>query len=91
MVERLLKWRRSIEAKFVFDSAKTVDPRDIAKVEQDILSLRTKTEAAAKAAHLEAMQIHTRIMALRQNMRPKMEGLQLAVSQARADYEFVKG
>jgi DNA-binding helix-hairpin-helix protein with protein kinase domain len=91
MVERLLKWRRSIEAKFVFDSAKTVDPRDIAKVEQDLLSLRTKTEAAAKAAHLEAMQIHTRIMALRQNMRPKMEGLQLAVSQARADYEFVKG
>jgi DNA-binding helix-hairpin-helix protein with protein kinase domain len=91
MVERLMKWRKSIEAKFVFDPAKAIDPRDIARVEQDILTLRTKTEAAAKAAYAEATQVHARILAARQEMRPQMDALQAAVAQARADYELVKG
>ena len=62
MIERLMKWRRSIEAKFVFDPTKAVDPRDIARVEQNILTLRTMTEAAAKAAYAEAMQTHERVL-----------------------------
>ena len=91
MIERLMEWRRSIEAKFVFNPAMAIDPRDIARVEQDILTLRTKTEAAAKAACAEAMQTHARILAARPGMRPQMDALQAAVAQARADYEFVKG
>jgi DNA-binding helix-hairpin-helix protein with protein kinase domain len=91
MIERLMKWRRSIETKFIFDPAKAIDPRDIAKVEQDILALRSKTEAAAKAAYAEATQAHTRVLAVRQGMRPQMDALQAAVAQARTDYQFVKG
>lgn len=89
MIDRLLKWRRSIEAKFVFDPAKAIDPRDIAKVEQDILLLRSKTENLAKEAHGEAMQAHARITAIRQTVRPQLDALQAALAQARADYEFV--
>jgi len=89
MVERLMKWRRSIEAKFAFDPAKAIDPRDIAKVEQDILALRTKTETEAKAAHAAAMQAHARITAIRQMMRPQLDALQRTLAQARADYEYI--
>lgn len=90
MIERLMKWRRSIQAKFVFNPAKAIDPRDIAGVEQEILTVRTKTAAAAKAAFAEVMQVHARVLVVRQGMRPQMDALQAAVAQARADYEFVK-
>jgi DNA-binding helix-hairpin-helix protein with protein kinase domain len=90
MAARLMSWRRSIEGKFVFDSAKAIDSRDIAKVEQDIVTLRNKTAAAAKAAHAEAMQAHARVIAARNTMRSQMDTLQAAVAQARADWEFVK-
>jgi DNA-binding helix-hairpin-helix protein with protein kinase domain len=91
MIDRLLKWRRSIEAKFVFNPAKAIDPRDIARVEQDILTLRTRSEAAARAAYAEATRVHARILAVRKMLRPQLDALQAAVAQARADYEFVKG
>ncbi len=89
MVERLMKWRRSIEAKFVFDPAKTIDPQDIAKVEQDILALRTKAETEAKAAHVAAMQAHARITAIRQTMRPQLNALRATLAQAQEDYQYV--
>jgi DNA-binding helix-hairpin-helix protein with protein kinase domain len=91
MVERLMKWRRSIETKFVFDPTKAIDPRDIAKIEQEILALRSKVEGAAKTTYAEALQAHARILAIRQSGRRKMDELQNEVAQARADYDFVSG
>lgn len=91
MTERLLRWRRSVEAKFVFNPAQAIDPRDITKVEQQILSTRSKTEASIKTAYAEAVQMHGRIVVTRKTMRAQMDTLQTAVAQARADYEFVKG
>src|SRR5205807_2408713 len=90
-VERLMKWRQSIAAKFRFDPTKPIDPRDVAKVEQEMLAARNKAENAAKAAYAEASQAHARILAIRQTGRPKMMEAQNAVSQARADYDFVSG
>jgi DNA-binding helix-hairpin-helix protein with protein kinase domain len=87
--ERLMRWRQSIEAKFKFDPTKAIDPRDTAKVEQDILALKNKAEGAARAAYAEALQAHARILAIRQTGRLKMEELQKEVAQARADYDFV--
>jgi hypothetical protein len=86
-----MKWRPKKEAKFVFHPFKAIDPRDIAKVEQDIQTLRTKIRAAAKTAFDEAVQTHARTLANRRTMRPQMGSLQAAVAQARADYDFVKG
>lgn len=89
MIERLMKWRRSIEAKFVFDPAKAIDPRDIAKVEQDIQALRTKAHAAAKSAHAEATQAHAKISSFRETMKPQIDALQVQYAQALADFKFV--
>jgi DNA-binding helix-hairpin-helix protein with protein kinase domain len=90
MIDRLMQWRKSLEAKFNFNPAKAIDPRDIAKVEQDILSQRVKLEAAAKAAYAEALQAHTRIISVRTGLRPQLENLQALVACARADYEYVR-
>jgi DNA-binding helix-hairpin-helix protein with protein kinase domain len=91
MIARLMSWRRTIEAKFVFNPSRGIDPRDTAKVEQEILAFRTKTELSLKEKHKEALQAHARIQAVRQTQRQNMERLQAAVAQARADIEYVKG
>ncbi len=89
LIDRLMKWRQSVEANFLFDAAKAIDPRDVAKVEQDVLLLRSKAESSAKAAHTEAMQAHARITVVRQTLRSQLDALQAALAQARADYEYV--
>ena len=91
MVERLMRWRRSVEAKFVFDPTKAIDPRDIIKVEQEIQTLRLKAEAAAKSAHIETLQTHARILGIRHSNRQQMDAFQIAVAQAKADLDFVRG
>jgi DNA-binding helix-hairpin-helix protein with protein kinase domain len=91
MIERLMRWRRSLEAKFVFDPTKAIDPRDIIKVEQQFQTLRLQAEAAAKSAHAEALQAHARVLAIRQSGRPQMHALQVAMAQAKADLDFVRG
>jgi DNA-binding helix-hairpin-helix protein with protein kinase domain len=90
-LQQLMKWRASLRAKFVFNPAEAIDPRDIARVEHDILTLRGKTEATAQATFSEVLQAHARVLATRHAMRSQMDALQAAVAQARADYTFVKG
>jgi DNA-binding helix-hairpin-helix protein with protein kinase domain len=91
LIERLVRWRRSLEAKFVFDPTKTIDPRDIIKVEQQFQTLRLQAEAAAKLAHAEALQTHARVLSIRQSGRPQMDALQAAMAQAKVDMDFVSG
>lgn len=91
MNERMMSWRRSIEARFVFDPKKAIDPRDIINVEQQFETLRLKAEAAVKSAHVEALQAHARIQAIRQSGKAQLEFLQSTVSQAKADLDFVSG
>jgi DNA-binding helix-hairpin-helix protein with protein kinase domain len=91
MIERLMSWRRSLEARFVFDPTKAIDPRDIINVEQQFQTLRLKAEAAAKSAHADTLQAHARVLAIRQSGRPQMDALQGAVAQAKADLDFVRG
>ena len=91
MIERLMSWRRSLEARFVFDPTRAIDPRDIINVEQQFQTLRLKAEAAAKSAHGETLQAHARVLAIRQSGRPQLEALQGAMAQAKADLDFVRG
>jgi DNA-binding helix-hairpin-helix protein with protein kinase domain len=91
MIDRLMRWRRSLEAKFVFDPTKAIDPKDVIKVEEQFQTLRLQAEAAAKLAHAEAFQAHARILATRQSGRPQLDALQAALAQAKADLDFVRG
>jgi DNA-binding helix-hairpin-helix protein with protein kinase domain len=91
MVENLMKWRRTKEAKFVFDPRKAVDPRDIAKVEQAIQTNKLKAEADFKLAFDEAMRAHGSVLNRRKTLQYQIEAFQIAVAQARADFNYVSG
>jgi DNA-binding helix-hairpin-helix protein with protein kinase domain len=91
MVERLMKWRRSLEPRFIFDPKKAIDPRAIFKVEQQIETRRGELEAWAKLAYSGALQAHARIVAVRQSGRLRMEALAVQLAQAKVDYEYVRG
>jgi DNA-binding helix-hairpin-helix protein with protein kinase domain len=90
MISRLIEWRRSCEAKFVFDATKAIDPRDISKVEQEILTLRNQTLVSLLASHTRAVQVHAEVLRTRQLMKGPVEDLVQKLAQARADYNFVK-
>jgi len=91
MIERLVKWRRSIEAKFVFDPSKGNDPRDIARIEQDILALRQKIEISLRDAQLRAIQVHTQLIQTRWSKKTAVEESARNLGQARSDYNFLSG
>jgi DNA-binding helix-hairpin-helix protein with protein kinase domain len=87
----LYAWRQSIERRFVFNPATGVDPRDVEKVEQDILKERRKLEQGARAAHAELSHLRTRIITTRTQMRGPVEAAYRAHLQAAADYKAVGG
>jgi DNA-binding helix-hairpin-helix protein with protein kinase domain len=91
LIERLMRWRTSLEARFVFDPTKAIDPRDIINVEQQHQTMRLKAEAAAKSAHTEGLQAHARVLAIRHSGKAQIEALKGAVAQAKADLGFVRG
>jgi DNA-binding helix-hairpin-helix protein with protein kinase domain len=90
MIGRLMDWRSSCEAKFIFDATKAIDPRDIGKVEQEILTLRNQILTSLLASHTKALQAHAEVMRTRQSMKGPIEELVQKLAQARADYNFVK-
>ncbi len=89
MADRLLKWRRSLESKFVFDPSRAIDPVDINKVEQDVLSIRVKTENSAKSAFREALQSHSNLVASRKALSERIVLLQKNLTQIQADCELL--
>lgn len=91
MISRLMQWRRSCEAKFVFDAAKAADPRDIGKVEQEIQTLRNQIYVSLQASHTRVIQAHAEVLRTRQAIKGTVEELAEKLAQARADYKFVKG
>jgi DNA-binding helix-hairpin-helix protein with protein kinase domain len=87
----LIAWRQSIERRFVFNPATGVDPRDVEKVEQDILTERRKLEQAARTGHSELSQLRARILTARTQMRGPVEAAYRAHLQATADYKAIGG
>lgn len=89
MANKLIRWRRSVEAHFVFDSSKAIEPRDIARIEQDIVTRRSKIEVSAKTAFEEALQAHAKLMASRQKLNFNLRSLHVTAKQTQVDYEFL--
>ena len=82
---KLLSWRTELEKRFVFDPSRPVDQRDIMRVEQEVLTERKKREDAARVSFVALQQEHVRIAAVRQNMRPQIEGALATYAQAAAN------
>ncbi len=86
-----MRWRSSLEGKFRFDPAKTIDRREIARVELEVLVERRKLEDRLRAGFTELKQIHAQILAARQYMKPQAEGAHTAFLQSEADLRAARG
>ncbi len=71
LAEKLVRWRRSVEANFRFNPSLGVDKNDIAQVEREISNLKQKYEnqLATGARELEALS--RRITATRERLWPE--------------------
>ena len=87
---KLTDWRASIEARFRFDPARQIDPRHIAKVEQDILADRRRVEDELRSGPVELRTISSQILAARQHMRPQVEAVYARYLQATTDFDVAK-
>jgi DNA-binding helix-hairpin-helix protein with protein kinase domain len=87
---RLMDWRASIEARFRFNPRQQIDPRHIARVEQDILSEKRRIEDRLRSGSVELRTISGQLLAARQHMRPQVEAAYASYLQATADFEAAK-
>ena len=87
---RLLEWRRSLEAQFVYNPGQAIDPRDIVRVEQEIVAERLRLELALRAGPAELRQLGERSLALRDALYPDLEESAYAVAQAEADWQALR-
>lgn len=85
MQARMLDWRRSLERRFVFDPARAVDPRDVAKVEADVLAERKQIEDDIISGVADLRRLAAQIEAARHHLRPQVEAARRGYLQAQAD------
>jgi DNA-binding helix-hairpin-helix protein with protein kinase domain len=84
---KLMNWRASKEAHFRFDPTRQIDPRHIAKVEQDMLSDRRRIEDKLRSGPVELRTISGQVLAARQHMRPQVEAVYARYLQATTDFD----
>jgi DNA-binding helix-hairpin-helix protein with protein kinase domain len=85
----MLLWRRSIEMQFVFDPKRAIDPRQIQKVEQEIIVEKNKIEDKLHKGVAEITQIHKNIINARQYMKKQVEAAYLDYANAAANYQLI--
>jgi DNA-binding helix-hairpin-helix protein with protein kinase domain len=81
----LVRWRKSLESKFVFDPAKGIDPADIAALNQKFRQRRTQIEGALLAGPELLNKVRVEIMSKRQSLRAVVEAAAHALAQALSD------
>lgn len=81
----MVKWRRSVEAKFRFDPRKGIDPQEIAALDRDIESTKRKLQTNLMNGPQALEQIRTHILAQRQILKPQLDSAAKALAQAQAD------
>jgi DNA-binding helix-hairpin-helix protein with protein kinase domain len=90
LCSKLIEWTESLEARFRFDPNRKIDPRHIAKVEQDILSEAKRIEERLRTGFVELRTISGQILAARQHMRTQVEAAYGRYLQASADFDVAK-
>jgi DNA-binding helix-hairpin-helix protein with protein kinase domain len=85
LTDTLLKWRWSLENKFVFDPLKGVDPADIAALDGSLAARRNQIEQALLSGAAELEKIRHHITIRRQALLQQLEAAAKAVAQAEAD------
>jgi DNA-binding helix-hairpin-helix protein with protein kinase domain len=88
--EKLIDWRRSVEQKFVFNSSKGIDPRDIAALDKDIADQKQKFERSLFAGPAELIQLRNQAHMQRKALEPQLIDAFKAMLQAEVDMKAAK-
>jgi len=91
MAVKSLAWRGLLEKRFRFDPQKAVDPRELMRVERDVLVERRRLEERFRLGFAERKQVHAQILAARQHMMPEVVAAQTAYLQAEVDLKTARG
>jgi DNA-binding helix-hairpin-helix protein with protein kinase domain len=85
----LLEWRKSVAARFVFNPAAKIDPRDIADMDRGIAARRSEIEKALVSGIGELRQISRQIILRRRALTPQLTAAVRAIAQAEVDLKAV--
>lgn len=85
IAQALLGWRRTVEAKFVFDPRQPIDPRDIATVKADIAKRSSDAEGRLRQTIPLLQKAGTDAISLRSNPGPEAEQAWTALKQTEVD------
>ena len=67
----------------------SIDPRDVAKVELEMLAARNKLQGSVKDAYARTLQAHAELMRVRATKKQPLEQLLMALGQARSDVKLL--
>jgi DNA-binding helix-hairpin-helix protein with protein kinase domain len=85
LTDNLLGWRRKIEAKFVFDSAKGIDPQDAAALQQRFDHKRRELEGILLAGPERLEKLRSEAVRSQDRLRPQVQNAAHGLAQAMAD------
>ena len=85
LTDDLVRWRKSLESRFVFDPSKGIDPADVAALNQKFRQCRTQIESALLASPELLNQVRADVIRKRQSLQVEVEAAARALAQARAD------
>ena len=89
LTERVLKWRRGLEARFRFNARGGVDPRLVADLDRSIAIRRAEIIKELQAGRAELQQMRHVAVAQRQTLENAMREAVSIYAQARADARAV--
>lgn len=89
LITALLDWKRSVAARFKFNPAAKVDPRDLAAVDTSIAARKREIEKAMQSGIGELRQVSRQIILRRRALAPQLTAAVQALAQAEVDFKAV--
>ncbi len=86
--EKLLGWRRDLERRFIFDSAKSVSSEARIKVEHEVDQLRARLEHEISDGANDLSRVRYEIETAREKLKPQLLKALREASQAERDWKF---
>ena len=86
----LVAWRRSVEAKFIFNAAAPIDPKEIANVKAQILKQKASKVAEVRRFIRQLDSVAVDIKSRRRPMQHSLQARYWALKQAECDFNAAK-
>jgi len=90
LTSKLLDWRAKCEMQFFYNPSQPLNPADMADVEREILRERMQLEKRLRELGNELVQAKSRILAVRHQLRGRVEAVLLDLAQAEANLKAIK-